>query len=123
MDCKERILSENYIDLITEFPIRLGAEDVDLCYASINEEFNVAYVNRLNILPLPDNLYEYGHMPKVYGLIETTPSGITAPREDFDASSLAACGIIQIQRQPLNLTGNGVLLCFIDTGDRVTQMH
>ncbi|MDR0963743.1 MAG: S8 family serine peptidase, partial [Clostridium sp.] len=116
MDCNERINSENYVDLITQDPIRLGAEEVDLCYVNVDNNFSIAYVNRLNIAPIPENLYEYGHMPKLYGLIDTTPSGKSISNTAFDASSLSASGIIQIQRPPLALTGNGVLLCFIDTG-------
>ena len=34
----------------------------------------------------------------------------------FDPKSLIASGITQVQRPPLNLTGQGVILCFIDTG-------
>jgi subtilisin family serine protease len=116
MDCNERIMSENYVDLITQDPIRLGAEEVDLCYVNVDNSFSIAYVNRLNIAPIPENLYEYGHMPKLYGLIETMPSGGPISNGEFDASSLSTSGIIQIQRPPLALTGNGVLLCFIDTG-------
>jgi hypothetical protein len=123
MDCKERILSNNYVDIITEFPIRMGADDdVDLCYTSLSDEFTIAYINRLNIPPLPENLYDYRNMPKLYGLADTTPSGFGVPVEPFDSSSLEAAGIIQIQRQPLSLTGNGVVLCFIDTGDSVTLL-
>lgn len=34
----------------------------------------------------------------------------------FDPSSLINSGIIQAQRPPLSLTGNGVVICIIDTG-------
>lgn len=41
-----------------------------------------------------------------------TPPGV-AP---FDPADLIASGITQVQRPPLSLTGQGVILCFIDTG-------
>ena len=42
--------------------------------------------------------------------------------EGFDPGSLIASGITQVQREPLNLTGRGVIVCVIDTGERVIIM-
>jgi subtilisin family serine protease len=122
MDCKERILSNNYVDIITDLPVRLGTDDgVDLCYVSVDDQFGVAYVNRLNIPPLPENLYDYQNMPKLYGLMQieggNPVDGVGIPfSEPFEPGSLEASGITQVQRRPLNLTGRGVVVCFLDTG-------
>jgi peptidoglycan/xylan/chitin deacetylase (PgdA/CDA1 family) len=56
-------------------------------------------------------------MPKLYGLMQLSPSGETPPGvAPFDPVDLIASGITQVQRPPLSLTGQGVILCFIDTG-------
>ena len=56
-------------------------------------------------------------MPKLYGLMQLSPSGETPPGvAPFDPADLIASGITQVQRPPLSLTGQGVILCFIDTG-------
>ena len=42
MDCKDRILSNNYYDIITDFPINLQAyEYLDLCYANIDNLYKI----------------------------------------------------------------------------------
>ena len=49
--------------------------------------------------------------------MQLSPSGETPPgAAPFDPASLIASGITQVQRPPLSLTGQGVILCFIDTG-------
>ena len=36
MDCREKILSEDYLDIITDYPVRRGeAERYDLCYTNL----------------------------------------------------------------------------------------
>ena len=50
MDCKDRILSNNYYDIITDFPINLQAyEYLDLCYANIDNLYNIVYISRQSV--------------------------------------------------------------------------
>lgn len=115
MDCKDKILSNNFYDIIADYPLsRLDMADYDLCYTEVGDGFNLLYINSVGIPNLLDNLYDYRNIPKLYGLMEDT--GI-AP--GFNPNNLIASGITQVQSAPLNLTGRGVVLCFIDTGERV----
>ena len=52
MDCKDRILSNNYYDIITDFPINLQAyEYLDLCYANIDSI--ISYTSAGKALGMP----------------------------------------------------------------------
>ncbi len=116
MDCTSRILSNDYYDMIIDFPQTFGQDDADLCHANIDDFYNILYVNRMQLLNSSAYYYEYRTLPMLYGLMQTG---------DFDPSSLIASGITQVQREPLGLTGRGVVVCIIDTGidytDRIFQ--
>ncbi len=109
-DCGERIVSEDYADLIFEFdqlPESLTSIP-DACYEMINNIYAVLYVP---ISQLPTDLivrFSYSIFPSCFGLL--------------DISSLDDAGVIQIRNNPyLNLTGRGVLVGFIDTGIEYTH--
>lgn len=119
MDCKEMILSEDTYDIITDFSASEFLQDGIDCYESIGEEFLILYLSRLGIRSPEVDFFPYHNMPKLYGLMQLSSSDETVqpPGEaPFDPASLIASGITQVQRPPLNLTGQGVILCFIDTG-------
>lgn len=110
MDCKEKILSEDYAELILDFPV--GEVPVpetaagEFCTIPVTAEQQVVY-SRRETGKIPDlDDYAYRFMPKLYGLMQN----------DFDSVSLEKSGIISVQRQPLSLTGQGVVLAFVDTG-------
>ncbi len=107
MDCRDKILSNDYFDVITDFPRMLEANSEDLCYAEIENLYNIIYINSTAIPNRDDYFYDYRSMPKLYGLMQ---------EGGFDPSSLIASGITQVQREPLALTGRGVVICIIDTG-------
>lgn len=113
MTCKEKILSNEYADLITDYtlPFELIREDLDYCRTPIENQYNIFYVSRRQILPISVSEYVYQQIPKLYGLMQ----------EPFDPNSLNSSGITSVQRAPLNLTGRGVILGFIDTGIRYTE--
>lgn len=112
MDCKSRILSNDYYDVITDFPIRmLEAGGTDLCYANIENLYNVVYFSRLDVMSADSYFFEYRSVPKLYGLMQAEPVAA-----GFDPNSLIVSGITQVQRPPLSLTGRGVVVCVIDTG-------
>lgn len=109
MDCKEMALSENYMDLVAEV-ISLPGSSVDFnipyCYITLDDAFQIVYIAREEDVGIYFERYGYRNIPKVYGLMQ----------ESFDPSSLQVSGILQTQRAPLELTGSGVVMAFIDTG-------
>ena len=111
MDCKDMILSNDYYDVITDFPLRMMEEENQLCYANIEDLFNIVYFSRLDVLNANSYFFEYRGVPKLYGLMQSEP--IAA---GFDPNSLIVSGITQVQREPLELTGLGCVIAIIDTG-------
>lgn len=110
MTCQEKILSEEYGELIFDFTAdyakRLQQENV--CFTPVDDRYNIFYVQQQEIERYQGSLYLYQYLPKVYGLMA----------EEFDPISLESAGILAAQRPPLSLTGEGVVLAFIDTGIR-----
>lgn len=114
MDCKERILSNEYADGVIDFPInRIVKEGDDVCYIALDERYSVAYINRQLAPGFEESSFQYGYTPKLYGLMQMEEVG---DRTIFDPSGLVASGIRQLQGAPLNLRGNGVVVGIIDTG-------
>lgn len=113
MDCKTAILSNDYFDAITDFPVWILEENArHSCYATIENFYNVLYFDRSVLVNSDNYFFSYRSIPKLYGLMQEeaiAPGG-------FDPSSLIASGITQIQREPLALTGRGTVICIIDTG-------
>ncbi len=117
MDCKEGILSEDVYDYITDFSLEgLEAENAALCYATIDNNFNIVYFQRRVLPSLEVDYFEYQSVPKLYGLMQVETGNNRGAGNIFDPNNLTASGITQVQGPPLNLTGRGVILCFIDTG-------
>ena len=117
MDCREMILSEDTYDIITDFSDSEFLRDDNDCYESIGEKFVILYLSNLGIRSPELDFFPYHNMPKLYGLMQLSPSDETPPgAAPFDPASLIASGITQVQRPPLSLTGQGVILCSIDTG-------
>lgn len=110
MTCQEKILSEEYGELIFDFTSdyakRLQQENV--CFTPVDDRYNIFYIRQQEIERYQGSLYLYQYLPKVYGLMA----------EEFDPISLESAGILSAQRPPLSLTGKGVVLAFIDTGIR-----
>lgn len=110
MPCKEKILSNDYADLIIDFMLSgdlLNLPGPEYCYESLDDEFGFAYVRRSEAPALTIGNYSYGAIPKLYGLMQT-----------FNAENLVEMGNLRIQNPPLSLQGNGVIIGFIDTGIR-----
>lgn len=121
MDCKRRILSNDYADGVIDFPIeRLLREGDDVCYIPLDERFSVAYINRQQVTPIEGNGFQYPYVPKLYGLMQLV-TGENGPNTVFDPSALVSSGIRQLQGPPLNLRGNGVIIAIIDTGIEYTN--
>ena len=122
MDCKERILSEDYLDLLADYDVMLKYRDVesaDFCYLQIDDELYVAYSSKKDVPGYDISLVKYESIPKCFGLMsdmEQTQAGIE--RADFNYNPLIQSGIIETNNPPLALTGQGVIVAFIDTGIR-----
>lgn len=111
-DCRERVLSEDIYDYITDFPLS-GFSDLgeSLCYADVDNLYNILYLDPSVALNSPVGPFQYQSVPKLYGLMQ-----IATGEEGFNPDALIVSGILQVQRQPLRLTGQGCVICFIDTG-------
>jgi len=115
MDCREKILSNDYDDIITDFAVSDEIADrYDMCYTNVSGIYNLIYINRTGIPLLTENFYDYQYIPNLYGLMEI--SAAQNGTAIFDTNDLYQSGILQVQRSPLNLTGRGTVICVIDTG-------
>ncbi|MBO4291734.1 MAG: S8 family peptidase [Lachnospiraceae bacterium] len=121
MNCRDKILSEDVQDYITDIPIEEISSLLPIvCSQKIDETYGTVYIDsERGVLP-DSNLFEYQGIPKLYGLMQSegddvilSPGYVQPP---FDPAALIASGISQVQGPPLKLTGMGTLLCFIDTG-------
>ncbi|MBD5504922.1 MAG: S8 family peptidase [Lachnospiraceae bacterium] len=118
MTCKEKILSNEYADLITDYVMAddlSATTPVDFCFHEIDEYYGVANVNRAMIPPMSIGVYSYTSIPSVYGLMQI---GDGIGGQFFNPESLAETGSIRVQNPPLSLQGSGVILGFVDTGIR-----
>ncbi len=108
-NCRDRILSDAYGDLIIDFepPAReLFPERIrDYCIVPVGD-YRMIYVNRSELSPFSESLYSYVNTPNLYGLMQN----------EFDPTSLIESGITGLQRPPLSLRGEGTIIAFIDTG-------
>lgn len=113
MDCKDMALSNNYYDVITDYPVHLLEDNsLDICLYQI-ENYYLVYVNADELRNVNEYFFDYKSIPKIYGLMQEQSAA------SFDPNSLIVSGITQVQREPLSLTGRGVVICVIDTGERV----
>lgn len=115
MDCKDRILSEDYLSLILDYPFLsevLDASGIDYCYVPVSQNLGILYLDRRGLPAVSVANFSYRYTPQLYGL------GAFADRESggFYAQPLLESGILDIQNPPLSLTGAGVIIGVIDTG-------
>ena len=110
MDCRTQLLSNDYFDVITDFSLQADVKEP--CAAIIENQFRIFYYDRSIVGNTNEYFFQFRNVPKLYGLMQE--GGMLAG--GFDPNSLIASGITQIQREPLALTGRGVIICVIDTG-------
>lgn len=105
-ECAERIISEDYADFIIEIGFRENEarqEYKDLCIQDIGYKFSAIYYPLSEISPISVGEDTYIAIPKLFGLMDT--------------SAVEATGALRLQRvRGTSLTGNGVIVGFIDTG-------
>lgn len=104
--CREKILSEEYLDIITGERWTPGFTVGQLsgfCSQAADPSIQILYLNREDVPPLNSGKYHYENIPALYIPLST--------------SALDAAGILQTANQPvLDLQGQGVILAFADTG-------
>jgi len=120
MDCKERILSEDYLDLIADYDVMLSygqLEGADFCYQEIDEDLYLVYGSKNDITSY-DLSAEYESIPKCFGLMDLEQAQFENGIQEFNFQPLISAGIIEANNPPLSLTGSGVIIAFLDTGIR-----
>lgn len=106
--CREKILSEEYYDLITDY---LFTEEFressvpDYCFTKIDDKYGLVYVRSDEVPVMNAANFGYSLIPKLYGLMQ-----------DFNQIPLIESNITRVQQPPLSLTGSGVIVAFLDTG-------
>ena len=114
MTCKEKILSNEYADFITDYVTAdelSGTLPLDFCVHGIDSGYGVANVKRSMIPSMSVAYYGYSMIPTLYGLMQIGDN-------IFNPQNLAAMGNVRVQSPPLSLQGTGVIVGFIDTGIR-----
>lgn len=113
MTDREKIVSNNYYDLITDYilPENIMEELGEYVVQPIEDQLSITYVPRRGLKPVSISTFTYPVMPNIYGLMQEEPVA-------FDPSPLIRSGIIRVQGGTLNLTGRGVVIGFLDTGIR-----
>lgn len=121
MTCKERILSNDYVEiLVTDTLPSAYLQDVDYCYHSLGNNWGIFYAERSSLLGGSPRRFTYSYTPKCYGLMDCRDIH-AAQNADLNTLALAASGILAVQGEPLNLTGKDVTIGFIDTGIRYQE--
>lgn len=126
MDCKEMILSDDFYDILLDYPASLAEpslEGIAHCILELEGEYRILYVDSRDALPLSVAQYRYAYIPKCYGLLlpkfsesELTSAQITAAQ--LSGGAYEESGITAVSRPPLSLSGENILIGFIDTGVR-----
>ena len=114
MDCKTKIMSDGYADLIVDFDLneeKLENTAGDFCFYQVKDNLRIFYVNRAELPDLSISDYRYLYLPTCYGLMQTEQR-----IGGFQTLALEDAGILKVQREPLALTGRGCILAVIDSG-------
>lgn len=114
MTCRERILSEEYADIITDY--RLPEEVSYLargtyCYTPVEGDIGIAYLRIEDVGEISVSPFSYQSIPLCFGLAQDILSG-----QPFDPGALIDSGILSVQEGAPELSGSGVTVAIIDTG-------
>ncbi len=105
-ECRDIIMSEEVADFIGRYSVT--DEDVikqyeGFCTQIVNDRYMIIYGEKNRLPEINLKNYAYSTIPKLFGLMDTT--------------SVAATGALRLQNQRgLELTGQDVIVGFIDTG-------
>lgn len=120
-DCRERILSNNYSDLLIDFVLSeeyLSELSGDYCFHKLEDDLGILFIQRNTITNVEYAESVYSFVPKCYALMqeESVYAGNNVVYGNLNTLSLSAAGILSVQNPPLNLTGRNVVIGFIGTG-------
>lgn len=115
MDCREMIVSEDFYEILLDYPSDMSLE-IQHCFLNLGENFSVLYLDRSQVMPLNVTNYRYAYIPKCYGLVQEENS---IRQLSLPGGAYEAAGVTAMQQPPFSLTGRSVLLGFIDTGECV----
>ena len=117
LTCKEKILSEQYIDIIEAEVLSgdLTSGFRDYCVQNVTDNIVNIYINVDEIAGIFPEAEQFSLLPRCYGIVSDNQLNRLS-REPFNYMPLSDTGILDIQKQPLSLTGQGVLVAVIDTG-------
>ena len=121
LTCREKILSNDYADWIIDFPFTdelrsLANENYDYCYDPVDDEFGVISVKRDQLANISLLFFDFQYLPDLFGLAQIDNEMENGVNGVFNPQPLLDSGMISVQRPPLNLTGRGVIIAFVDTG-------
>ena len=103
LNCEDQVFSNDYYDFIVNKQDAVDYTDESYCIQELDKDFVCIY----NKAPANDSTvrigdYSYSSIPKCFGLL--------------DQVALESSGILRVRDQPnLALTGQGVLIGFVDT--------
>lgn len=129
-DCRERILSNQYQDIILDFEASPSfvfpgiREELDYCEDVLEENLRIIHINTSQVPSWYTLESRYQYIPKCFGLLQDnmmtdTPAQIPAAISSIpDLTALSAAGILAVSGPPLELTGREVIIGIIDTGIR-----
>lgn len=104
--CREAVYSNEWYDFMLRRDDPLPDEGDDVCLIETNGMYLSWYFKPENLPALNFSTYSYKAVPKCF-----TP---------LSPQALDESGILRIRNQPnLSLTGEGVLVGIVDTGERV----
>ena len=119
MDCKEMILSDDFYNILLDYPSDLAdnaLEGIPHCVQQLEDGYFVLYVDSRETEPLNLMNYRYAYIPKCYALL--SPEQLQGAQMAALAGAYEESGISAVQRPPLSLSGEGILIGFVDTGVR-----
>lgn len=110
-NCRDRIMSEEYADFITEYTAsteEFKDEYKEYCPQIVGYRYALVYERTDKVLPIEPQVYSYRSVPKLYG--------------EMDTQAVESTGAIRLQKLPgLELDGSGVIVGIIDSG--IDYMH
>lgn len=117
MTCEEKIMSDNYVDMIEDDSInyRLVDRFEDYCLQRLNDEISVISVNEKEAEKVFPSAEMFSIFPRCYANVGNTQSGIM-DNTKFDYRALSQMGITEVQNVPLELTGKHTVFALIGSG-------
>lgn len=117
MNCREMIMSEDYVDLIEDTSVNTGLQQVfeDYCVQELNQNTTLIYVSAREAGAVFPSAEMFSILPRCYAMVGETEGGIPDFKR-YDLLALSRSGISEVQKPPLSLTGEGCVWAMIGPG-------